>query len=332
VSDNLTNYTFEQVAPPLSAKHLWPLKGLWEEIFKTSYDGQMDVLEGRQRDYSQDLFYLAWGGPRIAASAHLTISKAVPVLAGLGEVATATEHRGQGLALTLCRNAVRDFEQGNGQAIFLGTGNPIAAKVYRKAGWLYLPGTGVMVNTLNRQLPEEFLLGLFSGSGAVTPLIRPMNPGDRVSIIPLILFGHPWIALDMNAELFSTRFFVQGSCMGLYPRYEKIIKDQGSVWILEHPASHLPVGILSVKVISGDRVSLDGFVHPFHANQFQPFCNFVLGELKKKQFKAVVTCVLENDFEKEQSLAQLNFASHGTAGEHCCNSVTLKYKEMLHVL
>ena len=58
--------------------------------------------------------------------------RANPEFAGIGEVATRPEYRGQGIANRLCRQALDEFAEQGGEVVFLGTENPAAARIYRR--------------------------------------------------------------------------------------------------------------------------------------------------------------------------------------------------------
>ena len=61
-----------------------------------------------------------------------------PVWLPLGEVATDPKQRRSGISTRLCACALEEFRGNGGEAIFLGTGNPDAARVYYRwagAAW-----------------------------------------------------------------------------------------------------------------------------------------------------------------------------------------------------
>ena len=44
-------------------------------------------------------------------------------------------------------------------------------------------------------------------------------------MIPLLISPHDWQVLDANTAMFSTRYSLQPSCMGLYRRYSAVAGD-----------------------------------------------------------------------------------------------------------
>ena len=137
----------------------------WADIYGTPLDVPREMLLGDETDHNLHTLYLARRGHKLAGTCLLTVSKAVPMLGGLGEVATASASRRTGIATELCSQAVEDFRARGGQAFFLGTVNADAARVYHRLGWRKLPGAGVMLNVTGRKSPEEFLVDYFRDIG-----------------------------------------------------------------------------------------------------------------------------------------------------------------------
>ena len=59
-----------------------------------------------------------------------------PRLATMGEVYTDPDWRGQGLAPAVCGALLERFDAAGGQLMFLGTGNPSAARIYGSLGFV----------------------------------------------------------------------------------------------------------------------------------------------------------------------------------------------------
>ena len=133
-----------RIEPPFPEDLTEELLDFWETIFEIPCDGYRSILNGLERDNNHDIFYLIRKGKELGGTSHLTISKADPRLGGLGEVATPPEFRRQGIATALCAHTLDDFCRLKGQAFFLGTVNPEAARVYHRLGWRRFAGTNVM--------------------------------------------------------------------------------------------------------------------------------------------------------------------------------------------
>ena len=89
-------------------------------------------------------------------------------------MATSPDARRSGIATQLSRQARDDFGERGGQALFLGTGNPDAARIYFRLGWRKLAGANLMVNVMNGDSPEEFLVDYFRDLGPAT--VRDPSP------------------------------------------------------------------------------------------------------------------------------------------------------------
>jgi GNAT superfamily N-acetyltransferase len=186
-------------------------------------------------------------------------------LGGAGGVATAEDCRRQGLAERLCREARELFREGGGEALFLGTVNPAAARVYNRLGWCRLAGSTVYANITGDLSPEEFLVDWFRGaSGPVT--VSPGTAHDRIPMIPLLLTPHSEQVLDANLNLVSIRYARQDSCMGLYPRYAGLAAG-GGAWFGGWSENRRLVGLASARplaAVDGESewtAQIDGCVH-----------------------------------------------------------------------
>lgn len=243
------------------------LLDLWQNIFRTDYEPFRSILAGEERRDNRDVLYLAMKGGRIVGTCHLTMALANPELGGLGEVGTVPEFRGIGIASTLCARALDDFRIAGGKALFLGTGNPAAALIYRRLGWHKLAGANVMVFLTKGESPEEFLYGNFSERSAIK--VAAGTPADRIPIIPLIVTPHDWQVMDANLDIFSTRYVIQRSCMGLYPRYASLCNNGRGAWFAARNDLKQTVGLSTVRFDGSERCQIDGFVHSKYSGSWE---------------------------------------------------------------
>lgn len=257
VTMNHTDYILERYEVPLSQELAKELSGLWQAIFEVDFPGLLEILNGSDICNNRDILYLARNEGEVVSTCRLTISRRDPRIGGLGEVATHSEHRGKNLGFKLCQWAVREFDESGGQANFLGTVNPIAAGLYAKLGWRYLAGTKVMLRVVAGQNPEEYLVDYFRNGQELPVMIEPGSSVCRVTMIPLILRPHAKMVLDANANLVSTRFEIQKSCEGLYPRYA--FMEKPSTWFAAIRADGVVVGLSSVRIFDGKTVRVDAF-------------------------------------------------------------------------
>lgn len=74
----------------------------------------------------------------------------------LQHVFTRPEHRQKGIASALMAAACEDFRQRKGRALYLATGNPVAAALYERFGFRSLGQNGVMLWLLDEDFHEAF--------------------------------------------------------------------------------------------------------------------------------------------------------------------------------
>ncbi|MDE2812394.1 MAG: GNAT family N-acetyltransferase, partial [Gemmatimonadota bacterium] len=153
--------------PPLETGLTEELIDFWDEIFGDGYQADRSVYAGDERDFNRDTFYFIEQGGRTVGSSHLTTAVGNPELSGLGEVATVPQCRGQGIASRLCRAARDDFLAAGGQALFLGTVNPTAARIYHRLDWRKMAGSTVWALIASGESPESFLVDYFRASDEV---------------------------------------------------------------------------------------------------------------------------------------------------------------------
>lgn len=230
---------------------------LWEATFGTSFDFLRGVTRGQESRTNLDLFYRATADDSLAATCHLTMHRQDSCLGGLGEVATADAFRQRGLATELCRRARDEFTQRGGRALFLGTVNPAAHRIYERLGWQSIPKTTLMVHLSGGESPASFLDGYFSGATATS--IEPLSTAARLHVIPLCIAEYNSQVLDANVELLSTTAQRQNSCMGLYPKYQQLQANGGEAFGAWTTSGRL-VGVSTVRIVDGV-AGIDGFTH-----------------------------------------------------------------------
>ena len=251
---------FTRINVPLPEGLIPELTVFWEEIFGTSYEDFKPIFAGDEAEDNEDILYLMREGKDLAGTSHLTVGKAVPRLGGLGEVATPLAFRRQGIAAQLCEAARDDFRGQGGEAFFLGTGNPAAARIYYRLGWRKLAGANVMALVVSGNSPEAFLVEYFrEAEGQIT--IVQGTAAQRIPMIPLIVCPHDCQVLDANAGIFSTRYAVQSSCMGLYPKYDALLQQQRGAWFGAQTDSGHLIGLATARLDGSGVCHVDGFTH-----------------------------------------------------------------------
>ncbi len=247
----------ERFEATLSEELISELASLWQEVYGQDYHNDLPVHLGQEKQYNHNIYYIIRAGGKVVASTRMTISQSDHRLGGLGEVATIPEYRGRGFAQKLCQQAADEFENSGGEAVFLGTTNPAAVRVYGKVGWQSLPNSIVMLRVTGSGNPQEYIEGYFQAGLELPVEIVTGSPRYRIGMIPLIVQPHEWVALDANVGLFSTRVRKQMSCMGLYPKYKEI--EKLGKWFAAQRSDGATVGLASVRLIDHETAQVDGF-------------------------------------------------------------------------
>ncbi|MBT3319791.1 MAG: GNAT family N-acetyltransferase [Clostridia bacterium] len=247
--------------PPLGKDLIDELSAFWEATYGFCYDGFRHIFEGDETEHNTDIVYVAREGNDLVGTCHLTIPRGNPELGGLGEVATSVPHRGRGVAGWLCKQALCDFEARGGRALFLGTGNPAAARIYERLGWQRMGNSVVFVNLLHFDTIDDFYADHSAKADGVT-IVRG-SAAQRIALVPLILYPHETAVLDFNTQICSTKFKIQEMCLGLYPKYAKYESDGQSAWFCAVSQKGRLVG-LSTVVCAESQCCVDGFTYPNH--------------------------------------------------------------------
>ena len=142
---------------PLEPQLVDELFDFWLPIFEGQIDVTPDVLLGHELPHSRIIVHTRRLNGKLAGACLVATSEATPSLGGFGEVATSSDARRLGIATALSRQALDEFREKGGQALFLGTGNPDAARIYFRLGWRKLAGANLMANISNGDSPKSFL-------------------------------------------------------------------------------------------------------------------------------------------------------------------------------
>ena len=249
---------------PLAEDLADELMGFWHRIFGDNPDLPRSVLIGEESEHNGNVLYMDRRGDTLAGTCLTTRPAALPGLGAFGEVATEPGMRRSGVATALCGQAVEEFRGSGGEALFLGSGNPEAIRVYHRLGWRTMAGTHVMANISNGDSPESFLVDYFREQAPTS--VRRASGAVRVAMIPLIVTPHDWQVLDANAQrnIYSTRYDTGVSCNGLFPRYEAVREGQLGEWFAAHTEDGRVVGLSTARLDGGEGCRVDGFAHKRH--------------------------------------------------------------------
>ena len=300
--------------PPLAKEWAEALIGFWQSTFDTSFDGLRGVLGAAEDQYNRDTVYLMRRGQQPVSTCHSTISRTNPELGCLGEVATAVEFRGTGLAGSLCEIARDDFRRRNGEALFLGTVNPSAERLYRRLGWRTLEGANVMALIVDGASQEGFLADYFADDGQTATIVAGA-PSERISMIPLLLSPHDWQVLDANLGLYSITHAVQSSCAGLYPRYETLAAEGRGDWFATYNATGRLVGLSSVQLTEPGCCRIDGFTHPTYRRFWEASIRQAMQWGREHDAPHCRAAITVEDEEKQACFGRLGFTQIGI-GQH----------------
>jgi len=298
------------------------LVGFWDEIFGEPHDLPIDAFLGAEAEHNRHVTYVARRTGDLAGTCHLAVSHRVPSLGGLGEVATAPQHRAAGIATELCGLALDDFRDLGGRTVFLGTGNDAAARIYRRLGWRKLADANVMANTTTDESPEEFLADHYRAPAPVK--VDVATPSDRIPMIPLLVTPHDSPVLDANASMYSTRYSVQRSCMGLYRRYDAIRNGgRGERFSAVADDGHV-VGISSARLDEDGGCQVDGFSHARHSGAWPDLLNAAMAWAAGRGAAPVWADVPVEDEEKRAAFESLGFRPTGPGAAFDLDGVSLE--------
>ncbi len=291
---------------PIPEELIDELFPFWASIFgEVLPDIAREVFLGAEEEHNGGTLYLRREGKSLASTCFTMQSRTVPTLAGFSEVATDPEFRGRGIATELCRQAVEEFRAAGGEAFFLGTVNPAAARVYHRLGWRKLAGANVMANILSGASPEAFLVDYFRGGGEAT--VVEASPADRIPIIPLIHSPHDWQVLDANTMTFSTRYATQNSCMGLFVRFENVRLGGSGDWFAAKTGEGKVVGLSTTRRDEQGAFQVDGFAHARFSGVWEELVQAAVGKSQELGGTDCYAVVSIEDEEKRSWFESLSF-------------------------
>ena len=297
---------------PLEPGLVDELFAFWEPIFGGPIDLTPEALLGSEGTQSRITVYTRRLESNLAGACLVASSRTLPALGGLGEVATSPLARRTGIATELTRQAKDDFADGGGQALFLGTVNHAAARIYFRLGWRKLAGANLMVNIVDGRSPEEFLVDYFRCIGSVE--VREPSPADRAPMIPLLVSPHDWQALDFNTGMMSTRYSVQDSCLGLYRRYMALTQDGRGAWFCASDDKGQLAGLSTARLDAEGGCSVDGFTRKEKADSWRELIQGAVDWGVDRSASPIQATISVEDEEKLALFESAGFKSVG-AGE-----------------
>ncbi len=233
--------------------------------------------------------------------------RANPEFAGIGEVATRPDYRGKGIARRLCRQVLEEFISNGGEAVFLGTENPDAARIYRRLGWRKIANSTDYVNVTTGDSPEEYLADYFRKPSPVN--IVTGDASLRVPMIPLLLTPHDWQVLDGNlpTPVVSTRYAEQNSCMGLCRKYYYLVKRDNAEWFAAKTSDGRLVGIATGYIDADNVCHVDGFIHKRFNDSYKSLIDAAIEWGRERNATRFVARICAEDVEKRALFGDFGF-------------------------
>ena len=285
------------------------LQIFWKTIFGESPDLEPAVFLGKETKHNTSILYLIEEDKKPISTTVVTGCNILPELGGFGEVATEPSARGNGLATKLCKQSLQDFKDNGGKALFLGTVNPDAAKIYHRLGWRKLSSTIVWINVTDKRTPEQYLLEYFREP--TKTVVEEGDPGARIPMIPLIITPHDWQVLDSNTGIFSSRYSMVRSCMGLYPKYQATRSGGNGNWFYARDIQKRVVGLSSAIIDKSGVCKVDGFSHNAFGNAWEQLLLSAIDWAKSREIEEIVCNSPVVDEERIRKLSSIGFKKTG---------------------
>ncbi|MCY4475370.1 MAG: GNAT family N-acetyltransferase [Chloroflexi bacterium] len=340
----MTRHRFETPIQEELAKELFDF---WEEVFgPEDPDIPVGVFLGEEAAHNRHVVLLDRDEGVLAGTCGIMTPRANREFAGIGEVATRPEYRGQGIANRLCEQALGEFAEQGGDVVFLGTENPAAARIYHRLGWRRIANSTVYANVTKDDSPEEYLADYFR-----TPSTVNIAPGDaslRVPMIPLLLTPHHWQVLDGNlpTPMISTRYAEQNSCMGLYRKYQYLLSPSSqseggreraqrehrgmlAQWFAAKTDDGRLVGIATAYVDAENVCHVDGFVHTRFNDSYEPLMGAAIKWGERQNTVRFTARLSVEDEEKQVYFESFGFRPGGEDGKFSIGDRDVPAQSML---
>jgi ribosomal protein S18 acetylase RimI-like enzyme len=312
----------EKFEAPLPEELVQELSEFWQTIpeLHTNERWRRELL-GLDPSHNRTLVFLVRRRGMIAAMCQIWISRRLPVLSEFTYPATGPAFRGEGIGTELWGAAIADVKAAGGRAIFLGTYERAAFRLYRRLGFSKLPATITFVKELNGLAPEEFLVDWFREAGPASVSVG--DPDDQIPSYPLIVSPHDWQVLDANAGLYSLRYSLHRTFHGLYRAYERVVGDGHGARFAARTTDGRVVGMSTARLQADGSFSVDGFVHHNYLKSWHELIAPAIEFGRSRGAGLVHARVSREDFEKRKLFEELEFREVGPAPEFLLDSLQL---------
>ena len=290
------------------------LKLLEDTFGKEEVIVEAPQLLGAEVAVNRDIVWEAWEGDQLVGTIHATIPRNYPTICGLSAMATHPDLRGKGLGRLLFAKIIEEFESQGVTTAFLGTSNPVAAKLYHSLGFSFLAGSHVMVRYCHGDT-VDFCREHYAPVREDCRILKD-DSSIRIPMIPLVLMGGNTKVLDVNTGLFHRDFVTQRSCMGLYPRYDTLLKNGGHFYAAVDEQGVLGAILSTMTTDMGIRADFcccDGF---------EGLLPKVMDACEERVYLQIAECD-----EKKQAMAKmLGFSPAGEQELLLCGDVWLPFR------
>ena len=271
-------------------------------------------LMGKEAAVNQDIVWEAWEDDQLLGTIHVTIPRCSPTICGLSAMATHPSARGKGLGRILFAKIIEEFESQGVTTAFLGTSNPIAAKLYHSLGFAFLSGSHVMVR-YHKGDTVDFCRENYAPVREDCRILKD-DSAIRIPMIPLTLMGGNTKVLDVNTGLFHRDFVTQRSCMGLYPRYDTLLQNGGHFYAAMDENGILGAILSTMPAEAGLRADF------YCCDGFETLLPRLLDTCNESVYLQIAEC----DEKKQAMVKKLGFSPVGDAELLPCGDVWLPFR------
>tara|TARA_Y100001960_G_scaffold51087_1_gene52038 strand:+ start:17647 stop:18618 length:972 start_codon:yes stop_codon:yes gene_type:complete len=291
---------------PITDKKIDKLYKLWlENGFEKEekIDFTKSLLRGSEKNINQINLYSIEKERQILSTVVLIFQIDNPSISGIGEVCTELNSRGNQFAYNLCMLARDEFFSIDGsQCNFLGTINPLAAKIYKKLGWKKIENSYVMYNSINYSNFDHFLEEKYIKSEKL--IISEGSSYFRLSLIPFILSNKNVLYSDMNIGISSET--ISAACLSLYEMYNSLLNRKGR-WFCMHNQSNQIYGVSTIITEINKTYKIDGFSNQNYKEDFYKLVDYTCNLALENDPMKIYIDVLNDDSYKKEIFSELGF-------------------------
>lgn len=312
-------YRMDRYETPVPDNFIRRIYDMWSQVPEDVGIGQditrlHDQLSNAVRTEDRKLLYVATVDGEIAGTSMLWVSRRDPKLCEFGLPATAPKFRRRGIGQALFDRPVEDFRAMGGEAIFLGTNQVPAERVYRRAGYSKLVGSIAQVRVLSGDSPEAYFVDYFRGLGPAT--VHPGDASDRTPSVPLVHSPHDWQVMDCNAPALSKRYFTHRSYAGQCGKFIDMLDSPESIFFAARAGDlQKVVGLSTARMLDGGVCSVDAFTHRYYEDSWHDLIEAAMEWGRQRGAETLQTTLSEEDYEKRRLFEGTGFAPAGPGGE-----------------